>query len=157
MKVKILCPSPLINDAAIKDLIGLYTGRLDYPVDIKTVKTRTGASDSPDIVMKRQGDALRMEIEKANGMKIIALDETGRQFSSRDFAAVINRLPMDGFSGICFVIGGAYGLSPEILKIAHQKLSLSAMTWPHRLVAVMLLEQLYRSRQISKGHPYHKD
>lgn len=135
----------------------MYAKRMDYPVEIKTPKVKTSASDPADLVKKKQGDALRAEIEKYSACKIIALDEHGKNVSSRDFAAIMANAPTEGYSHVCFLIGGAYGLSVDILAKAHLKISFGAMTWPHRLVSAMLYEQLYRSQQINKGHPYHKD
>lgn len=157
MKVTIICPSALTGDAAINDIVAMYAKRMDYTVEIKTPKVKTGASDPADMVKKKQGEAILAEIDKAQQCKIIALDEHGRNLGSRDFASVIETITLDGYSHIFFVIGGAYGLSPDVLNRADYKISFGAMTWPHRLVAAMLYEQLYRAQQIIKGHPYHKD
>lgn len=157
MKVSIFCPSPLSGDSAVNDIIATYAKRMDYPVDIRTPKVKTGASDPAELVKKKQGEALCAELEKYHSCKIIALDEHGKNMTSRDFATMMENAPMEGYNHVCFIIGGAYGLSSDILAKAHQKISFGAMTWPHRLVSAMLFEQLYRSQQIIKGHPYHKD
>jgi len=130
---------------------------MDYPVNIRAPKIKISASDTVELVKKKQGDTLYAEIEKYSSCKIIALDEHGQNMTSHDFADMMKRAPIEGYNHICFVIGGAFGLSSKILARAHQKISFGSMTWPHKLVSVMLFEQLYRSQQIAKGHPYHKD
>ncbi|MDF2892906.1 MAG: rRNA ((1915)-N(3))-methyltransferase RlmH, partial [Clostridia bacterium] len=78
------------------------------------------------------------------------------QLSSEKFAALISDLGLRGKSNIAFVIGGSLGLSEEVLKRADYHLSFSAMTFPHQLMRVILLEQVYRGFRIMKGEPYHK-
>jgi len=87
---------------------------------------------------------------------VIALDERGKDMSSRDFAtklAAWQELSHD----LTFIIGGADGLTEEIRTKANVMLGFGRLTWPHRLVRVMLLEQIYRAKQIIAGHPYHRD
>ncbi|MCG8401649.1 MAG: 23S rRNA (pseudouridine(1915)-N(3))-methyltransferase RlmH [Firmicutes bacterium] len=90
------------------------------------------------------------------GTYLIALDARGEQVSSEELSAQIHRLGVTGRSHITFVIGGALGLPPEALERAHRRLSLSRLTFPHRLVRIILLEQLYRAYKIARGEPYHK-
>jgi len=87
---------------------------------------------------------------------VIALDRLGKSLSSVDFSKKIKRLRVTGKSNITFIIGGSYGLSKEVLKRANLKLSFSKMTFPHQLMKVILLEQIYRSFKIIKNEPYHK-
>lgn len=157
MRITILCPSPLSNDKAVADLIATYSKRMDADMDIRCIKIKSGTTDSGDIVKKRQGDALLTEINKLSSTCVIALDEKGRMPGSPELAKIIEDATLRGFSHFCYIIGGAYGLSQDVLNRADIKLSFGKMVWPHRLVAVMLLEQLYRAQQINKGHPYHKE
>ena len=83
---------------------------------------------------------------------IIALDERGAQFTSHEFVKLIEKQTQP----ISFIIGGAYGLSDELKSKANMLLSLSAMTMPHLLARIILVEQIYRSFTISQNHPYHK-
>jgi 23S rRNA (pseudouridine1915-N3)-methyltransferase len=88
---------------------------------------------------------------------VIALDEHGKDISSREFAAKMQSWQDQGMANIVLMIGGADGLTDEVKKRADYTLSFGRATWPHRLVRVMLLEQLYRAQQINSAHPYHRD
>lgn len=87
---------------------------------------------------------------------VIALAIDGKALNSEELAAKIENLGVSGRSSITFIIGGSLGLSAEILKRADYQLSFSAMTFPHQLMRVILLEQVYRSFRIINGEPYHK-
>ncbi|MCS1352664.1 23S rRNA (pseudouridine(1915)-N(3))-methyltransferase RlmH [Mechercharimyces sp. CAU 1602] len=86
----------------------------------------------------------------------IALAIEGESLSSEKLARQLDKLSTYGNSRLNFIIGGSYGLSPEIKKVAHLKLSLSAMTFPHQLTRILLLEQIYRTFKINRGETYHK-
>lgn len=86
----------------------------------------------------------------------IALAIKGRGLESEKLAVKIEKLGISGQSSIAFVIGGSLGLSPAVLERANYQLSFSAMTFPHQLMRVILLEQIYRSFRIINGEPYHK-
>jgi 23S rRNA (pseudouridine1915-N3)-methyltransferase len=88
--------------------------------------------------------------------QIILLDERGKDLSSRELATKLAAW-QENADDLAFVIGGADGVTEEIRKKAHFTLGFGRATWPHRLVRVMLLEQLYRAQQINAGHPYHRD
>jgi 23S rRNA (pseudouridine1915-N3)-methyltransferase len=91
------------------------------------------------------------------GAHLIALDERGAAWSSRRLADRLAVWRSEGARELAFAIGGAEGLGTAVLDRADEKLSLGAMTWPHRLIRGMLLEQLYRAQQIAAGHPYHRE
>lgn len=157
MKIVILCPSPLGSDNEASAFIAMYAKRMDWSVEFKTPKIKLSASTPPDMVKKKQGDVLVEEIAKMPQALVIALDENGKNINSQDLSKLIESAQLDHAGQVCFIIGGAYGLAPEVLQTARHKISFGTMTWPHRLVGVMLMEQLYRSQQIIKGHPYHKE
>jgi 23S rRNA (pseudouridine1915-N3)-methyltransferase len=92
-----------------------------------------------------------------SGVPLIALDEHGAPWSSRDLAAQIRLWRDRGCAELAFAIGGAEGLGAAVLERAHATMSLGTLTWPHLLVRGMLLEQLYRAQQILAGHPYHRE
>jgi len=101
--------------------------------------------------------------EEARGLRaalpegvVIALDERGRSIGSEDFAARLARWRDEGRPAAGFLIGGADGLDPELVRAADLALSFSPMVWPHQLVRIMLAEQLYRATTILSGHPYHR-
>ena len=87
---------------------------------------------------------------------IVALDERGDQVDSASFARLLARWRDEQAEETIFLIGGADGLSPELRRKAKLRLAFGAATWPHQLVRVMLLEQIYRAATILTGHPYHR-
>lgn len=87
---------------------------------------------------------------------VIALAIDGVSWSSEQLAKELDKLATYGKSKIAFVIGGSLGLSDEVLKRANEKLSFSKMTFPHQLMRLILVEQVYRSFRINRGEPYHK-
>jgi 23S rRNA (pseudouridine1915-N3)-methyltransferase len=89
--------------------------------------------------------------------RLVALDERGAPWTSRQFADRLGGWRDAGSAALAFAIGGADGLGPAVIDRADAVLSLGAMTWPHFLVRGMLLEQLYRAQQILAGHPYHRE
>lgn len=155
--ITILCPSPLEKDKAVKPFLDEYIKRISAKVTIREVPAKIREHDSPDIVKTKQGEALLAVMAKLpKECAVIVLDENGQQKDSIAFSQDIEKLSLNGHSALCFIIGGGYGLSQAVIDQAHLQLSFGRMVWPHRLVSIMLLEQLYRAQQISKGHPYHK-
>ena len=90
------------------------------------------------------------------GALLVTLDERGRMLSSPEFAALLARWRDDGRQDAAFVIGGADGLAPALRDRADMSISFGRMVWPHMLVRVMLVEQLYRAATILAGSPYHR-
>ena len=90
------------------------------------------------------------------GTMLIALDERGTAMGSEVFAKTLGTWRDGGRGAVTFLIGGADGIDPELLKSAELTLSFSPLTWPHQLVRIMLAEQLYRATTILSGHPYHR-
>lgn len=100
-------------------------------------------------------EAQRLRAAAAKGARLVALDERGDAWSTQQFANWMRRWQQDG-RDIAFLIGGADGLDPELRAAAEQRVSLSAMTLPHGLVRVLVIEQLYRVSALLSGHPYHR-
>ena len=112
----------------------------------------------------RAGSAAARKAEEAKAIAAhtentvnICLDEHGVGVSSEDFARRLLRWRDDGKPGVTFIIGGADGLDPDLVRKTSLVLSFSPLTWPHQLVRVMLAEQLYRATTILSGHPYHRE
>jgi 23S rRNA (pseudouridine1915-N3)-methyltransferase len=103
----------------------------------------------------KEDEARHIKAKITDDSYVIALDVKGKQVTSEDFAAIFSKQMMLG-TNIDFIIGGAFGLDELILNLANMKLCLSEMTFPHQLVKVMLLEQIYRAKTILDNHPYHK-
>lgn len=121
--------------------------------------------DNIEIPQRSQGDKdrrLRDEAGKIlqalpDNAAIVVLDERGEDLSSRALAEQIGRFRHDGRPTLAFIIGGADGLHPSLIEAADRRLAFGRAVWPHRLVRVMLAEQLYRASTILSGHPYHRD
>ena len=105
-------------------------------------------------VKQKEGERILQKI-KPNEY-VIALDIKGVNWSSEQLAKEIDKLGIAGKSSIAFIIGGSNGLSEEVLQRANQKLSFSKMTFPHQLMKLILMEQVYRGFKILRNEPYHK-
>jgi 23S rRNA (pseudouridine1915-N3)-methyltransferase len=131
----------------------LYAGRLAPPVTIIELEEKRPL---PPAALKLREAELILAARPA-GARLVALDQTGAAWTSRDFADRLAAWRDGGGAALAFAIGGAEGLGPAVVDGADAVLSLGLMTWPHFLVRAMLLEQLYRAQQIHAGHPYHRD
>ncbi|EOR25767.1 rRNA large subunit methyltransferase [Niallia nealsonii AAU1] len=105
-------------------------------------------------VKKKEGERILAKVP--TDAHVIALAIEGKQKSSEELADTINKLGTYGKSKVTFIIGGSLGLSDEVLKRADDKLSFSKMTFPHQLMRLILVEQVYRAFRINRGEPYHK-
>jgi 23S rRNA (pseudouridine1915-N3)-methyltransferase len=117
-----------------------------------------------EIRESRAVDAERRRVEESIAIAnviperaaIIILDERGESLDSSALAALLRNWRAEDPAAVCFVIGGADGLAASLRERAKLKLAFGAATWPHHLVRIMLLEQLYRAASILAGHPYHR-
>jgi 23S rRNA (pseudouridine1915-N3)-methyltransferase len=139
------------------DLVADYEARAKRYFPLEAVEVK----EEP---FRRPGDAARVRDEEGKrllarvppGAEIVALHETGKQWTSQQLADWIAGLAVRGSPGAAFLVGGAYGLSDDVLARARHHLSLSAFTLPHELARLVLAEQLYRAGTIQRGEPYHK-
>ncbi|MGN0480238.1 MAG: 23S rRNA (pseudouridine(1915)-N(3))-methyltransferase RlmH [Lachnospiraceae bacterium] len=128
--------------------------RLDI-IEVVDEKTPDQASDREcEIIKDREGDRIAANIK--DDAYVIALAIEGKMLDSVELSQKIQKLGIDGRSHITFIIGGSLGLSDKVLQRADFKLSFSPMTFPHQLMRVVLLEQIYRSFRIISNEPYHK-
>ena len=104
----------------------------------------------------RRAEEARAILERAGPATLIAFDERGRSIPSEDLAGRLGQWRDGGTPALAFVVGGADGLDPSVRERAALVLSFGAMTLPHQLVRVLVLEQLYRCLTIFAGHPYHR-
>ncbi|MBU1613343.1 23S rRNA (pseudouridine(1915)-N(3))-methyltransferase RlmH, partial [Patescibacteria group bacterium] len=109
----------------------------------------------PELVKEKEAKKIITELEKIKDKYIIALDETGKQFSSLELATQIKSPAFQQFNNLIFIIGGPLGLDETVVKQANLKLSLSKMTFTHQMIRVFLLEQIYRSMMINTNRTYH--
>ena len=118
-----------------------------------------GPVEIAELEAKKPGKAPEADLllAAAEGARLIACDERGKVWRSRDFAAHIANLRDGGERRLVFVIGGADGLDPRVREVAAETLAFGPQTWPHALARVMLAEQIYRAVTILAGSPYHRD
>jgi 23S rRNA (pseudouridine1915-N3)-methyltransferase len=117
-----------------------------------------------EIRESRAHEAERRRVEESialanvipNGASVIVLDQRGENLDSPALAALLGKWRADDRAAACFIIGGPDGLAPNLVERAQVRLAFGAATWPHQLVRIMLLEQLYRAGTILTGHPYHR-
>jgi len=136
-----------------KELYELYAARLRWRITLKEVEERRPLPS--EALKEQEGELLLAALPR--GARVVALDEGGKQMTSRDFAALLGRWQDEGTQDLAFMIGGADGLSKSARQAADVILSLGRMTWPHMLVRGLLAEQLFRAECILTGHPYHRD
>ena len=159
MKITILCVGK-IKEKFYRDAIAEYEKRLSRYckleiIEVADEKTPDGASELVENQIKEK-EAERMEKQLRDGAFVCALAIDGKQLDSVELSEKIERLGTSGTSHIIFLIGGSLGMSDGLLKRADMKLSFSKMTFPHQLMRVILLEQIYRAYRIMNGEPYHK-
>lgn len=124
-------------------------------IEVQDEKTPDKAPEAINLQIKeKEGERLLANMKE--DAYVIALAIQGKELSSEQLAQKISQLTLNGKSHITFVIGGSLGLSDAVLKRADYQLSFSPMTFPHQLMRVILLEQIYRVFKINSGEPYHK-
>jgi 23S rRNA (pseudouridine1915-N3)-methyltransferase len=138
---------------ALGDLQQLYLGRLIPPPAIIELEEKRKLP--PAQLQVREAELILGALPPS--ARLVALDEHGPAWTSRDLADRLAVWRDQGTATLAFAIGGADGLGRAVTAHADAVLSLGAMTWPHLLVRGMLLEQLYRAQQILAGHPYHRE
>ena len=159
MKISILCVGK-IKEKFYVDAIKEYQKRLRRSCKLEIIEVADEKTPAvlSDLMLKqikdKEGERLSKYIN--DDAYVIALAIDGKNPDSEGLAAYIYNLGINGTSHIQFIIGGSLGLSDNILKRADYKLSFSKMTFPHQLMRVILLEQVYRSYRIINNEPYHK-
>ncbi len=149
-----------IKEKYLKDAIAEYTKRLGKYTKVEFIQTNDEPiSDNPskkdeEIVKNKEGERL-LKLIPASSYKVV-LDLKGTMLTSPELAEKISSIFTYGSSSISFIIGGSLGLSDDVLKYADYHLCFSKMTFPHQLMQVILLEQIYRSFKIINNETYHK-
>lgn len=145
--------SPLMRQG-----IDLYLDRLRHylPVEVKIIDdVKAARSLSRDAQKTQEGAAILRQLQP--GDRVVLLDKNGREYTSREFAAMMERQMGSGAKRLVFVVGGPFGFSDEVYSRADSKLSLSRMTFNHEMVRLFFAEQLYRAMTIIRGESYHHD
>lgn len=159
LAINIVCIGK-IKENFFKDAINEYSKRLSKYCNL----TITELSDEK--IPSKVNDKIIDNIKNIEGKKIlehlkkdsyiICLDLHGKQLSSEEFSSKIDSIALNYNSSITFIIGGTLGISNEVLNIANEKICFSKMTFPHQLIRLFLLEQIFRSFKISNGETYHR-
>ena len=149
-----------IKEKYFTDAIAEYAKRLSRYckleiIEVADEKTPDGASETLENQIKeKEGERILSKVP--DSAYVIALAIEGKQLSSEELADKMEKWNVGGISHLVFIIGGSLGLTPKVLNRADYKLSFSKMTFPHQLMRVVLLEQIYRSFRIRNNEPYHK-
>lgn len=144
MRVRIIAVGKA-KDRDLRSLLGDYYARIGRYAKLEEVELKDG---------KEAEVSERLSRSIPERSRVVALEVDGRSLSSHELSRWIDRAENDSVQTVVFLIGGSYGLPPEVSKRADLRLSLSAMTLPHRLARLVLAEQVYRAFSISRGEPY---
>ncbi len=157
MRMNLLCIGKT-DRREISEMIDYYRSRLpkhwnfeltEIP-DVKNAKNLT-----PELLKKEEARLLLNAIDSTD--ITVLLDEKGKQITSREFGAKIERWMNSSVKKINFIIGGAYGFDETVYQKCNEKMSLSKMTFTHQMIRLFFVEQLYRADQILQGKPYHNE
>ena len=156
--INIVCVGK-IKEKYLKDSINEYSKRLSKYCKLNIIELQD------ESLPNKINENTIKEIKSKEGIKIIdaiknssyviSLDLKGKQFSSEEFADKIEKISTRGFSEISFIIGGTLGLDEKVIEISNELICFSKMTFPHQLIRVFLLEQLFRSFKILNNETYH--
>ncbi|WP_373078205.1 23S rRNA (pseudouridine(1915)-N(3))-methyltransferase RlmH [Fusobacterium varium] len=155
MNVSIICVGK-IKEKYIVEGINEFLKRMQSFAKMKIVELKEDGNDSSrNISIEKESEDILKTMEKLGGYNIL-LDIQGKNFSSEEMAAEIEKFAVNGVSSINFIIGGSYGVSENVRKTVDMRLSFSKMTFPHQLMRLILSEQIYRWFSIIKNTKYHK-
>ncbi|WP_454948615.1 23S rRNA (pseudouridine(1915)-N(3))-methyltransferase RlmH [Gemella sanguinis] len=158
MKVTLICVGK-VKEKFYRDAIKEYEKRLGAYIKLNTIeindeKVKVENDSEIELAMEKEGNNILSKIKYTQ--YVITLEILGKSISSEQFAAKIDNLMLTGKSDVVLVIGGSYGLSDSVKKRSDYALSFSKMTFPHQMMRVVLLEQVYRAYRIITGASYHK-
>lgn len=157
MKIKLLTVGRT-TDARLAGLIDEYASRLKHYVPFEQIvipELKNSRNLTPEQQKGKEGELILAKI--TGDEELILLDERGKGFSSKDFAAFLSKKMVVSNRHLMFVIGGAYGFSAKVYEKANFLLSCSPMTFSHQMIRLFFTEQLYRAMTIIKGEPYHHE
>lgn len=159
MNITVLCVGK-IKEAYLRDGIGEYAKRLSRyakltVTELADEKTPENASEAENLkIINTEGDRILAKIKDSDYVCALAIN--GKMYSSEGFSDYLSKVQITSKGNLVFVIGGSLGLSEAVLARADDKISFSKMTFPHQLMRMILLEQVYRGYRIMNHEPYHK-
>ncbi len=159
MKISLIAVGK-IKESFYRDAVAEYAKRLSSYCELSLIEvedeaTKENLSPAAEAeILEKEGARILAKLPK--GSYPIALCIDGKSRDSLEMAEWIGRLGVQGQSHLCFIIGGSLGLAPSVTAACRERISFSKLTFPHQLMRVILLEQIYRSFRINKNEPYHK-
>lgn len=159
MNIKIIAVGKL-KEKYLKDAVNEYMKRISAYAKVEIIELpdekEADNASAKDIEIIKEKEGLRILDKIKDRDYVILLDGDGKQISSEELAENISDLALQGDSNLAIIIGGSNGVSENVRKSAKFRLSFSKMTFPHQLMRVILLEQIYRAFKINRGEKYHK-
>lgn len=160
INIKIMCVGK-IKDKNLLSLINEYQKRISkYAkleiIDVEDEKIPSSLSSMDmENIKEKESNKIINKLEKLNKPYIIALDLSGNELTSPDFSDKIQNIALNGNSTIVFLIGGSLGMSSKLIQMSNYKVCFSKLTFPHQLIRLFLLEQIFRAFKISNNETYH--
>lgn len=161
LNIKIVCVGK-IREKSLKDLISEYEKRIGKYAKLEIIELddekipQNASSSIGEQVKITESNKILDKLKKYPNASILLLDLKGKQYTSEEFAEKIDNIQTYSSSTIVFVIGGSLGMSQELLNYSQDKICFSKMTFPHQLIRVFLLEQIFRAFKILNNETYHK-
>lgn len=160
INIKIMCVGK-IKEKSLSSLLSEYEKRISKYAKIDIIEVQDEKFDKNlsendiSIIKEKESNKIIDKINKLSNPFLIALDLKGDNLDSIDFAKQIEKIPIKGYSTIVFVIGGSLGISDKLLSMANEKICFSSLTFPHQLIRVFLLEQIFRAFKVINNENYH--
>ena len=150
MNISIISPGKFKKKPPLEELFNYYKKRINLKIDLKEIKTFNFEEKKKLLFEKNQITKYLKPTDY-----VVVLDKDGKMLSSKDFSVFLKKKMLERTKRICFLIGSELGLDLSLKKSCHI-ISLGRKTWPHLMVRIMLIEQIYRSLEIVKNSSYHK-
>ena len=150
MNISIISPGKFKKKPPLEELFNYYKKRINLKIDLKEIKTFNVEEKKKLLFEKNQ---ITKHLKPTD--YVVVLDKDGKMLSSKDFSVFLKKKMLERTKRICFLIGSELGLDLSLKKSCHI-ISLGRKTWPHLMVRIMLIEQIYRSLEIIKNSSYHK-
>ena len=150
MNISIISPGKFKKKPPLEELFNYYKKRINLKIDLKEIKTFNSEEKKKLLFEKNQ---ITKHLKPTD--YVVVLDKDGKMLSSKDFSVFLKKKMLERTKRICFLIGSELGLDLSLKKSCHI-ISLGRKTWPHLMVRIMLIEQIYRSLEIIKNSSYHK-
>lgn len=153
MKIKIITVGK--NDGLFEGGVEEFTKRLGAYCPVEWVLVKPSSYGESDVEKNKKEEGEKILEKVAEGSFAVLLDERGKEFTTKELALFLEKKEIESVKDICFIIGGAYGVSDEVRGQTNITIALSKLTFPHELARLVLIEALYRACSLLKGSKYH--